>query len=324
MAQRLLVPLDGSELAESAIPWAQELAERLSATMELVRIVLPDLASEGLDAEIALSHHLAEPTLPDTVAPSHEAEEMHLRKAEIALEHVRDVRKWSGSVDVVVLQGEPATEIVHYAERSGATLIVMATHARSGPLRALLGSIAGEVIDGSHVPVLVIRPGLPPESHLLTRVLVPLDGSALSDAILPVVTPLARQLGWTLVLFSVADPPPPTVSIQGATIPLGHVPTVPPAQIMEHLDRVAAGLRETAVEVETRVASGDPAHAITQAIREAEADLVAMSTHGRRGLERWVRGSVTDAVLHHAEVPVLVVRPKEAPAPHAGGSGRQS
>jgi nucleotide-binding universal stress UspA family protein len=217
-----------------------------------------------------------------------------------------------------VLKGDPVTDIAAHADRTGADMIVMATHARGGAVRALTGSTAGDVTNRCHVPVLCVHPGHLVEPGVPRRVLVPLDVSDLSDAVLVGLEPLARQLEWTLVLFSVAELPPPTLSLQGALIPLGPTPSTPPAEFVDHLDRTAERLRASGLNVETRVdTGGDRSDAIVAAAADADCGLVAMSTHGRRGLDRWVHGSVTDAVVRRADVPVLVVRPLQAPARRA-------
>jgi nucleotide-binding universal stress UspA family protein len=314
-----LVPLDGSDLAAEAIPWAEALARQLAATIELVSVIELDLPSQSSETAASFNWHSSLSAGADTAMPHDPAEAARIRSMEEVLNQVHASREWSGPVDVTVLTGDPATAIAEHATRVGASLIVMVTHARRGPARVLLGSVAGEVINHTAVPVFAMRPGLPPPVSLPQRVLVPLDGSELSDAVLPAVTPLAQQLGWSLVLFTAGELPPPTVPVQGAEIPLGLAPATPPAQLEEHLERTAANLRSTGVSVEIRVAFGSPVDTILQAAHEAECGLIAMSTHGRRGPARWVRGSVTDAVLHRADTPVLVVRPQHAPAKDAEG-----
>jgi nucleotide-binding universal stress UspA family protein len=325
MARRLLVPLDGSELSESAIFWAEALAYALGGELELLSVVPHDLVNEGLNAEIAFNHNLSEPEPRDPAVAEGDPDARRLQSVRATLEHARTARDWRVPVHTTIRKGDPAKEIADQAELTDASMVVMTTHARSGPARAFVGSVTDEVINRSRVPVLAIRPGLGPPRRPIGRVLVTLDGSELSEAILPVLTPLAKELSCSVVLFSLAELPPPTIPVQGAAIPLGPSPAIPPAEIMDHLDRAAAQVGRAGVQVETRVADGrHPADAIMQAAAESDADLIAMSTHGRRGLNRWVRGSVTDAVLHHAEVPILVVRPSHGIPDHGAERGQGS
>jgi len=312
MAHRLLVPLDGSELSESAIFWGEALALALGGELELLSVASHDLVNEGLNAEIAFNHNLSEPEPRDPAVAEGDPDAHRLQTVRSSLEHGQSTRTWRVPVQTTIRKGDAAKEIADQAELSRASLVVMTTHARSGPARAFVGSVTDEVINRSRVPVLALRPGLGPPKRPIGRVLVCLDGSELSEAILPAVTPLAQELGWSVVLFSVAELPPATIPVQGAAIPLGRSPAISPAEIMDHLDRAAAQLGRAGLQAETRVANEhDRAAAIIQAAAETDADLIAMSTHGRRGLNRWVRGSVTDAVLHHSDVPILVVRPHE-------------
>lgn len=316
MTYRILVPLDGSELAERAIPWADELAGGLQASVELLRVVPHDIRWEAAEAEVQLNRRLM--SAPETpMGVYRRLVEEEKVEAGLALSRARGRFSRAKEVGTTVLSGWPADMIVARAQITDATLVAMASHGRGGVPRAVLGSVASAVIRRSGVPVLAIRADLLMPPHLPKRVLVPLDTSDLARAVLEHVVPLARQLDWTLVLYSVTDIPPQTIPIQGAAIPLGRTPSHPPAEAMEYLDRVAGDLRSQGLTVEVEVGSGDRAAAIIEAAHHTRSGLVAMSTHGRHGLGRWALGSVTDAVLRHAEVPVLAVRPLQMPASSA-------
>lgn len=313
MTYRILVPLDGSELAERAIPWADELAGGLQASVELLRVVPHDIRWEAAEAEVQLNRRLMSAPEPPMGVYRRLVEE---EKAEVGLALSRARSRFSRAkyVETTVLAGWPADMIVARAHITEATLVAMASRGRGGVTRALLGSVASAVIRRSGVPVLAIRADLLMPPHIPKRVLVPLDTSDLARAVLGHVVPLAQQLDWTLVLYSVTDIPPQTIPIQGAAIPLGRTPSQPPAEVMEYLDHVAGDLRSQGLTVEVEVGSGDRAQAIVEAAHGTRSGLIAMSTHGRHGLGRWALGSVTDAVLRQAEVPVLAVRPLQMPA----------
>lgn len=301
MSGTILVPLDGTELADRAVPWAMAFARSLGAEVELVRVVADSDAPLDGDED------------PDRAAPT-------ATLAEDASQHLSRIAERAPSavrVAVHVAHGSVAETIVARAGERSASLIVMASHTRGELARALVGSISGAVIRQSGLPVLVIQPGLP-EPWAVSRVLVPVDGSDLSCSILPRVADLARRLHWTVVLFTVVPTPPPALPIQGAAIPLGPSPQDLPSDTFEDVERRAAELRLQGIKAETKVASGDRAQSIVDQAQESRCHLIAMSTHGRRGLSRWALGSVTDAVIRSAKVPVLVVRPGEVlagPAP---------
>lgn len=300
MGGMILAPLDGTELANRAVPWAVAFGAALEADVELMRVLADSDSSLGPDRGARWT------TLAE------DASRQLTRIAERAPSGVR--------VGLHVAQGSAAEAIVARASGRGASLIVMASHTRGELARAVVGSISGAVIRQSGLPVLVIQPGLP-EPWGISRVLVPVDGSDLSCSILPRVAELARRLHWTLVLFTVVPTPPPVLPIQGAAIPLGPQPQDLPSDTFEAVERLAADLRQQGIDAETKVAAGDRAQAIVDQVRESRCDLIAMSTHGRRGLGRWALGSVTDAVIRSANVPVLALRPAEVlagPAPRFG------
>ena len=135
-----------------------------------------------------------------------------------------------------------------------------------------------------------------------------LDPSGEAETVLPPLAALGAGLGWTYVLCSVADSPPPVLPVQGAVIPLGSMERVDtPAEVTTYLERLADTLRKDGIQSEIRVGLGDAADVIVETAAESAVDLIAMSTHARRGVDRWVIGSVTEAVIAHARVPVLTV-----------------
>jgi nucleotide-binding universal stress UspA family protein len=214
-------------------------------------------------------------------------------------------------VDLVVLQGDPAQTIVHRADQDDALLIAMATHGRTGPARTALGSVAGDVIRRSTVPVLVVRHGLTMLAHRPERVLVALDTSNLGEAAVRAVQPLTQRMALSIVLFHALELPSPTLPVQGAAIPLGLPPSHAPDEVTAYLDGLAETLRSEGRRVEARLALGSPVESIVLAAEQTGAGLIAMSTHGRTGLPHWLLGSVAEGVIARAPVPVLVLRPRE-------------
>jgi nucleotide-binding universal stress UspA family protein len=280
MFNRILVPLDGSPQSAAALPLARTIAHVSSGTVELVRVV-PSFSEATVrrDAHVYLSR-IGE---------------------ELAAGNVR--------VAVTVREGDPATEILAQAETAAADLIVMATHGRSGVARAVLGSVAQQVLSGSPIPMLLLRPGGKRVAHVGT-LLVPVDGSPESATALGVAVGLARQTSARVVLVQAVSS-----VLQYALDPLGGFSYVDPqwdedalAAAKAYVEALAGRLRKAEFTVDGSVELGDPADVIARQAEGADADLIVMATHARTGAARTILGSVADATVRTAKRPVLLVR----------------
>jgi nucleotide-binding universal stress UspA family protein len=314
MPERILVPLDGSQRSARAVPWADYIAGALGAEVELLHVLPLDPHLEALEAEVELNRRFM-PARPEEAAIErrfNEEVETATNAARAALELMRAALGRAVGIEVTVRRGDPVDIIIAHAGEQRPRLIVMATHAREGLARTVLGSVAGSVLQRSGVPVLLLNPSLQIAPKAPRRILVPLDGSSLADAVLPLVIPLAQDLRCQLVMFNVLELPPATVSVQGASIPLGLPLDHSPSEVVQHLERAAQEARLTGLAAEIAVGSGDRANTIALSAVERNCDLIAMSTHGRNGIGRWLVGSVTDAVVRSADVPVLAIRPADA------------
>jgi nucleotide-binding universal stress UspA family protein len=145
------------------------------------------------------------------------------------------------------------------------------------------------------------------------RALVPLDGSPVAETIIPFILDIAGPLDMEVVLLRVIEPIPPMVIEASRHVTLEDV-EARRIDAEEYLAPIAVELRNKGVKVESRVRRGHPAEEIVTAARETDADLIAMSTHGRGGLGRLVFGSVAQAVLRHADMPVFLMRATESQA----------
>ncbi len=143
------------------------------------------------------------------------------------------------------------------------------------------------------------------------RALVPLDGSPIAEAIIPFILEIAGPLDMEVVLLRVVEPIPP-IALEGSRHIEVEDVELRRTDAEEYLAPIAAELRNKGVRVERRVRRGNAVDQIVAAAREAGADLIAMSTHGRGGLGRLVFGSVAQAVLRRAEVPVFLMRTTES------------
>lgn len=315
---RILVPLDGSDFAEHALPLALALAGD-TTTLDLVSVVEPVAASlfiqDGDAGELGA-------TLPATEAfrdAAQEARETALhRYLEAAAGRIRPYH--GGPVDMAILDGQPTTALDDRIQDTDPDLVVMTTHGRGGLSRAWLGSVADGLVRRCHRPVLLARPrgedavdlDRSPETG---TVLVPLDGSDLAEAILPDVTELCAFTGARCMLLTVVVPQLEPGSPYMPQAPALHRELLEEAEARSrgYLERVAADLAGAGVETATAVVVHlAPASAVLETAREAGIGLIAMATHGRSGLRRLVLGSVGDKVLRGADVPVMLRRPEEA------------
>jgi nucleotide-binding universal stress UspA family protein len=170
------------------------------------------------------------------------------------------------------------------------------------------------------------------------RALVPLDGSPAAEAILPFLIQIAGPLGMAVVLVRVFEPEPLAVVETSSRAALEHmlarqreVEEARRRDAEEYLAPIAIELASRGVDVRAEVRAGPPVEQILAVAREAGADLIAMTTHGRAGLDRLLFGSVAEAVLRRADVPVFVIRQAAAgaraaapdPADLAGSSRRR-
>jgi nucleotide-binding universal stress UspA family protein len=301
MYKRILVPLDGSKLAERVLPYVPAVARATGAGVELLRVFNPATLT------------LADPGIGRYL------DQIEAGLREETLEYLNSVRASLASLTTPVsceaVSGHAASCIIAAADKTEGTLIAMSTHGRSGAGRWLLGSVTEKVLNATASPMLVVRShgggNGPGEAHLNT-VIVPLDGSPLAEQVLPYLTPLAKALELKVVLVRVI--PPEGLHYGYKDYPVGHSEDFvfgeeTPKRAADYLRRVSDKLREDGLgSVQESVLRGNPAEAIVELAKATPDNLVAMTTHGRSGVGRWVLGSVTDRVVQHSGDPVLVVR----------------
>ena len=297
---QILVPLDGSPLAEQVLPCAMALSRGLEAELTLLGAVSipPDteeiLNRAGVKADALL-------------------EELRVEADEHLCKVVDELRERGMQARHIVQKGPAAEAIVRYAEQMDVQQIVMATHGYNGPTHWTHGSVAERVIQSASVPVLLMRVREIQYSDTrqpvcFQRILVPLDGSVRAERVLPVVTPIAKALGCELILFQV-----PIVYISGWmmgewSMPVQGILATAEQDAQTYLDYVANRLQGQGLRVSIATDIGAVAASIVKYAESAGVDLIAMCTHGRTGLRRWTLGSVADRVLRAGRVPLLLVR----------------
>lgn len=296
MYERILVPLDGSELAQIALPYAQKLAGVLGSQIILIYI------SESADDRY---HHMHQFYLQQMVeATKQNAETFQDRQ------QVRTIK-----VDSVILVGDPAEEIVDYAGKEDIGLIVMSTHGRSGIKRWAMGSVAEKVLRATKQPMAIIRakgarPDMLGERSILSKILVTLDGSKESEAVIPYIEELASELQVEIILLQVIAP---DYHIYAAGGPEYGIYAEQQIESMkkfarDYLEGVSARLKQREVVAKPEIMFGTAAEAIINFADQTNASLVAMTTHGRSGVSRWALGSVAERVLRAGNTPLLLVR----------------
>jgi len=218
-------------------------------------------------------------------------------------------------VNYTVEAGMPEEAIIMKAARDPGTLIAMATHGRSGAKRWLLGSIAEKVLRGSSNPVLLVRANEEAKTEAEAapdQIIVPLDGSELAEAVLPSVAELAKAIKLKVILLQSYTLPPIIGGYEGyiPDLDLNELRAQATEDAANYLEGKVRELKNQGLDDVTPLASeGEAAETIIELARGSPNSLIAMCTHGRSGVKRWILGSVTEKVVRHSGDPVLVVRP---------------
>ena len=306
MIKSILVPLDGTPLAETALQPAAMLAERF-------------------EADVLLLVRSIETWPTGEPAPSDDLEAMSVAEDYLTTMASRLAREGL-TVYRAVLGEEPASGISAEADYHQADLIVMATHGRTGLDALLHPSVTWEVLRQTSAPILTWKvkgqQGKAPDPTWVPRflqdahapILVPLDGSLLAEQALPLAYALAKQLGNPLVLVRAAEQP----FIAGSAIDYAEVLSRARqwslTEASSYLERKRLELAEADQRIAISIHLGDATTVIRDAVQTHQAGLVVMASHGRSGLGRFLLGSVARSLLSQLEVPILLVRSQPAEA----------
>jgi nucleotide-binding universal stress UspA family protein len=214
----------------------------------------------------------------------------------------------------VLTDGQPSTEIVHLAQRSPVAVVCMSSHGRGRVSQSLLGGVSAAIVREGTLPVVLVGPHCLPAPTAYEELLVPLDASMISEAILPVATAWARALDMRIQLVQVVDPDAGRKMVD-AGVEVGDVTED------AYVASVAAGLRHQGLTVSWEVLHDvHAAHAITAFAADRPDAMVAMTTHGRSGTSLVALGSVATRVVHDGSCPVLLFRPQLPEPPSAFGT----
>jgi len=314
MFKKILVPLDGSVEAETVLPYVRDIASRFNSEV--------DILSVGLGSRRRRVNQL----LDDYVRHAIE----HLQKHDITCRAV--VLYSSPSEDLVdyaevtmpkhdlkakgaVLYGGPADNILEYTKRHHVNLVIMATHGHGGLRRWWLGSVSEKVVSRSTIPVLLIHSKQVKEidrdrKATFKRILAPLDGSEIGEAALHDAQAVALKTGAAMILLHVI-PEPHNVEARILGPEFKKFVNAMHDAGQKYLNKVSARLAAKGIDVTARIITGDPAESIIELAKHEKVDLIAMSTHGRSGIARWVMGSVADKILHACRLPMWLARSQQ-------------
>lgn len=297
MYAKILIPLDGSKTSERVLPFARALAGTLKLPVELLEVV--DVSAVSAPGGSEKAPHL------DALIAEGERE---------CREHLKMVAgEFPGSkVGCMVERGTPADVIIERAAADKGTLIAMATHGRSGVNRWMMGSVAEKVLRGSESTMFLVRAdedARPDGTAMIRSIVVPLDGSELAESVLPSAVEIAKSLDLEVILCRAYE--------LAASAYYGSEDNLPNYDAMllnlkneveGYLTDKAASLKQAGLAKVSWIAlAGAGADEIVRYTRGHPDALIAMCTHGRSGVRRWVLGSVTERVVRRSEDPVLVV-----------------
>jgi nucleotide-binding universal stress UspA family protein len=295
MYTKMLIPLDGSKVAEQVLPYARCLVRKLSIPIELLQAADPEA--------LAL---LTDPThsrYADTVWAD------KINSGKTYLDAV--ARSFEGArVQCVVEKGKAEDVVIDRAAADKNTLIVMATHGRSGIQRWLLGSVADKVLHGAPNHMFLVRAteqGKTDGEAALKTVVVPLDGSALAEQVLPHVVDLAKKMALKVAFFRAYALPASVTGDEFGTYMEELINQIE-SDAREYLAaKVDEAKRNGLNDAVSAVKFGYGADEIISLARETPDNFVAMCTHGRSGVKRFALGSITDRVVRHCGDPVLII-----------------
>ena len=295
MYTRMLIPLDGSQVAEQVLPYARCLAKALKIPVDLLEVV--DLEALRLLANPERGRYT------DTLS----SEKMEAGKSylEAIAQSFQETQ-----VTCVVEKGKAEEVVIERAASDKGTLIVMATHGRSGIQRWVLGSVADKVLHGSTNHLFLIRANDQAKAGgeaPLKKVIVPLDGSPLAETVLPYVFDIAKKMRLEVV-FVRAYALPTSGTDEYETYSDELISQIEAEAQYYLAEKVREAKAKGLENVSSVVNVGYGAEEIITLARNTPDNFIAMSTHGRSGVKRFVLGSVTDRVVRHSGDPVLIIR----------------
>lgn len=303
---KILVPLDGSPFSESILPYARKFSKAFGLPVELMHVIAPESLEVFMDPKRGRS---AIQVQTDFITTSND----YLERTAASFPGSPKVQ-WSVEV------GEPAKFIVDRASREAGTLVAMASGGYSGIKRWFIGSVAAKVLHETRSPLLLVRGAAEKaasEEAALDRILVPLDGSILAEKALPHALAISRAMNLAVELLQVYTQPlsaivPPAYPAGAEKVTGMQIAQAARTEAEVYLkEKMHQLLENGAPRASYVVSEGDAATRIIDMAQQTGDNLIAMSTHGRSGIRRWMLGSVAERVVWHSGDPILVIQASE-------------
>jgi nucleotide-binding universal stress UspA family protein len=302
MISHIIVPLDGSQVSHAALPLARALAERNGAGITLLSVIDPP-RDFFLVSDDGSGNRLRAKDV-DHLASEESRLQEYLERVKTSFDH--------SHVSIDVRLGQAPEEIIDAAQSRARSVIIMASHGRTGIGRAVLGSVTSRVVQASTVPVFVTRASSDTRSEYgkqkIDHVAIALDGSRLAEQALDRAYDIFRNnVRYTLI--RIVEPVAPGQSYTSEAIASYERKAREIAE--DYLRDTADGLSAKGANVNVDVRVTQPSNGIIRIADEFGADMIAMTTHGRSGMGRFFMGSVAERVLQQADKPVMIIRGSE-------------
>jgi nucleotide-binding universal stress UspA family protein len=299
MFDSILVPLDGSLLAECVLSHAVAIARAFNAKVFLLRVLEKNRANGSAQLFDLLNWQIKK-----TEA------KMDLGKINTRL------IKSQLRIDATVLEGLVAESITEFAQSQGVKLIIMSSHGRSGVTQWGISSVAQKIILSAPTSVLIVRAHQPASSEVVEqayrRILVPLDGSRRAENVLPMIAHLARFHKSQIHIVRVVTTPemarqlPPVkedVNLSNRIVARNREESI------RYLEQVRLSSPLNGIPVQTHLLTSDNAPAALHGLVEQEnIDMVALSAHGYSGNNQWPYGGMVNNFILYGKVPLLIVQ----------------
>jgi nucleotide-binding universal stress UspA family protein len=299
MFDPVLVPLDGSLLAECVLPHVVAIARAFDAKVILLRVLEKNRANGSVQLFDLLNWQIKK------------------TEAKLYLEKISErLIKSKLQVEATVLEGLVAESITEFAQSQGAKLIILSSHGRNGLSQWGISSVTQKIIFSAPTSVLIIRAQQPAANKSIDRqyirMMVPLDGSLRAENVLPMVTLLARFHQSQIHIVHVVKTPEIArqMPLAREEVELSdRIVNRNREEAIRYLDQVRQQSHLEAIDVQTRLLTSDNAAAALHELAEKEGiDMVALSAHGYSGYKQWPYGSMVNNFVLYSKVPLLIVQ----------------
>jgi nucleotide-binding universal stress UspA family protein len=289
--ERILVPLDGSALAEQALVPALVIAEAMAAEIQCLQVIT------GLTLNV-------DPKLNQKIIEARE------NAANLYLDSLRNrFSKTKAIIETAMVVGPAARTIVNFAKDRQIDLIVLSSHGYTGLKQWVYGNVAIKILRRSPCDTLLVRPFTSVEPFSKKRILVPLDGSQLAERALKPAAALATALDMDILLLRVLPPIYSELEPMSAQYMFNNIEAKERDEARAYLQDIKTKLAPLHRPITIEIMAGTPAATILEVATKQQVDMIIMCSHGRTGPGLWLMGSVAEKVLRRASCATLVVRP---------------